>query len=109
MDVGKTRNLDGVALSGGTTDNLGTLNVIGDSSITNNLLNNNQLTIYSTRTLTLDGTTVTGGTVTDNGTVHVIGDSAIHDAAVTGGQVTGDARKTRALGGTSAARTASAD
>src|SRR5260370_18683236 len=109
MDVGKTRNLDGVAVSGGTIDNLGTLNVTGDSSITNNLLSNNQLTIYSTKTLTLDGTTVTGGTVTDNGTIHVIGDSAINDAAVAGGQVTVDASKTLTLDGTTVTGSTIAD
>ena len=87
-------------LNGGAISNFGTIDIIGDSSISNDALGNTQLTIEGGRTLTLSGTIVTGGTVTDNGSIHVTGDSAINSAAVNGGQVTVDATRTLTLDNT---------
>ena len=45
VDLNKTLNLSGVALSGGAINNLGTVDITGDSSITSDALTNTQLTV----------------------------------------------------------------
>ena len=47
VDATRTLNLSGVALSGGAISNLGTIDIIGDSSISSDALSNNQLTVDS--------------------------------------------------------------
>src|SRR5947208_12330825 len=44
-----------VALSGGAISNLGIIDIIGDSSISNDALSNTQLTVDATKTLNLSG------------------------------------------------------
>src|SRR5206468_1742987 len=90
VDVSKALNLNGVTLTGGSVNNLGTVEVIGDSALVSDAFTNHQLTIDGGKTLNLNGTTITGGTVTDTGIIHVTGSSAINGAAVNGGGVTVD-------------------
>ncbi|WP_247500300.1 VCBS domain-containing protein [Bradyrhizobium sp. 149] len=90
-------SLSGVTLTGGSVNNLGTVEITGNSSLVNSDFTNHQLTVDGGTTLTLSGTTVTGGTVTDTGIIHVAGSSAINSAAVSGGGITVDALTTLTL------------
>ena len=96
VHIGETLKLNGVALTGGTISNFGTLDIIGDSSIDGDTLVNNQLIIDSGKTLTLDGTAVIGGvimlgsngpaltgTVSNFGAVDIAGASGITSETVT--------------------------
>src|SRR5258708_2916633 len=82
--------LSGVALSGGASSNLGTIDVTGDSSISSDALSNNQLTTDGGKTLTLDGTAITGGSITDAGTVNVDAGKTLtlSGVALSGGAIT---------------------
>src|SRR5207247_699062 len=63
--------------SGGAIDNFGLIDIIGDSSISNDALSNTQLTIDVAKTLTLDHATIAGGTVTDNGELDLTGSGVV--------------------------------
>ena len=106
VDASKTLNLSGVGLSGGAINNLGTLDVTGNSSISSDQLANNQLTVDAGKTLTY-GTTVTGGTVTDDGAIDVTGSTRDQRRAVNGGQVTVEANQALTLDGTTVTGTTS--
>ncbi|HKS20261.1 MAG TPA: VCBS domain-containing protein, partial [Bradyrhizobium sp.] len=71
IESGALLVMNGGSITGGAVDNLGTIEIAGDSSINNDQLTNHQLTVDSGKTLTLDDVTVNGGTITDNGTVKV--------------------------------------
>src|SRR5205807_402154 len=60
VDATKTLNLSGAALSGGAISNLGIIDIIGSSSITNHAFTNTGATLIvdSGITLTLNGTTI---------------------------------------------------
>ncbi|WJR77825.1 Ig-like domain-containing protein [Bradyrhizobium sp. NP1] len=62
--AGSTLVLSGSGIDGGKITSLGTVEIAGDSSITNDAFANHQLTVDSGKTLKLNGTTVTGGFVT---------------------------------------------
>ncbi|MDN4988465.1 FecR domain-containing protein, partial [Bradyrhizobium sp. WYCCWR 13022] len=96
VDVNQTRMLDHVAIDGGTINNLGLLEIIGDSSISDNTLNNNVLTVDDGKTLTLSGVRISGGTINDGnvlgaGVIVIASSSKISDADIDGGLVTIDA------------------
>src|SRR5438034_672354 len=97
------------ALRDGAISNLGIIDIIGDSSISNDALSNTQLTVDATKTLTLISTIVTGGTLTSFPTRRSSDLSAINTAAVNGGQVTVDATKTLTLDNTTVTGTTIAD
>ena len=122
IDSGKTLTLANTAVGGGvllqtesglvltgTISNLGTIHIADDSSITSDVLNNNQLTVDIGKTLTINGTTIIGGTVTDSGMIHVAGDSAVDGAMVNGGHVTVDATTTLTLDNVTATATVFTD
>src|SRR5205823_6045360 len=96
-------------LSFRSISNLGIIDIIGDSSISNDALSNTQLTVDATKTLTLNGTIVTGGTVTDNGEIGRASCRESKTAAVNGGQVTEEATKTLTLDDTTVTGTTIAD
>src|SRR5437763_2428571 len=60
VDATKTLNLSGVALSGGAISNLGIIDIIGDSSISNDALSNTQLTVAPAKTLAMNVTIMPG-------------------------------------------------
>src|SRR5882724_1022479 len=99
IDVNQTRLLDGVAINGGTINNFGMLEIIGSSSITDNILNNNLLTIDDGTVLTLSGVTINGGTINDGtplgiGVIDVTGSSKISGASLNKGDVTVESGQT---------------
>src|SRR6185312_14965663 len=99
---GSTLKLDNVALTGGTINNAGTVDIAGSSSIGNDTLGNAAavLKVEAGQTLTLSGTTVTGGTITDNGGIDIAGSSTINGGAhISNGQLTVEAGQTLDLDG----------
>src|SRR5205823_885519 len=96
-------------LSFRSISNLGIIDIIGDSSISNDALSNTQLTVDATKTLTLNGTRSEERRVGNDGSIHVTGDSAINTAAVNGGQGTVDATKTLTLDNTTVTGTTIVD
>ena len=89
IDSDKQLTLEGGAsLNDLQIGNDGTIAVSGAATLSGDALDNTQLTVDASATLTLTGTTITGGTITDDGTIDVTGNSKIDgNAALDGGAV----------------------
>src|SRR5206468_9199437 len=110
----------------GAITNLGAIDVTADSSINNDLLGNNALTVETGKTLTLNGTTVTralldalpifnvaatktltlngvaltGGAITNSGAIDVTADGSINNDLLANNSLTVETGKTLTLNGT---------
>ena len=72
VDAGSKLTLSDTAISGGTINDGGTIDVTHDSTIGGGAtLNNGAVTVEAAAKLTLDGVTVSGTTITDGGTIEL--------------------------------------